>query len=89
MATSPPSCHRAFTHGYDLFHPTEVIVWHEYTREYREHKHWTDHNHDKGVDVAWHQRDRVSLDKVKRLLESPTVGPFGLGTARTFADYEA
>ena len=33
---------RAFTHGYDLFHPGEVIAWHEYTRNYRR-KHWDDH----------------------------------------------
>ncbi|MGE3190698.1 MAG: WlaTC/HtrL family glycosyltransferase, partial [Vicinamibacterales bacterium] len=80
---------RAYTHGYDLFHPTEVIVWHEYTREYREHKHWTDHNHDKGVTVAWHERDRASLDRVRQFLREPHVGPFGLGTVRTFAEYEA
>jgi hypothetical protein len=79
---------RAFTHGYDIFHPTEIIVWHEYTREYREHKHWSDHEHGKGVEIAWHQRDRVSLDKVRDFLAAPTVGPFGLGTVRTFADYE-
>ncbi len=24
---------RAFTHGYDLFHPPEHILWHEYTRD--------------------------------------------------------
>lgn len=80
---------RAFTSGYDLFHPTEVIVWHEYTREYRRHKHWTDHTHDQGAAVAWHERDRVSLDKIRRFLETPHTGRFGLGTARTLADYEA
>ena len=26
---------RAYTHGYDLFHPSETIVWHEYTRNGR------------------------------------------------------
>jgi hypothetical protein len=26
---------RAYTHGYDLFHPHRVIVWHEYTRKGR------------------------------------------------------
>jgi hypothetical protein len=24
---------RAYTHGYDLFHPHKVVVWHEYTRK--------------------------------------------------------
>jgi hypothetical protein len=80
---------RAFTHGYDLYHPSEMIVWHEYTREYREHKHWTDHNHDKGIEVAWHQRDRASLEKVRAFLQSPWIGAYGLGTERTFDEYEA
>ena len=56
-----------------------VIVWHEYTREYREHKHWTDHNHDKGVELAWHQRDRASLEKVRSFLQSPWIGAYGSG----------
>jgi hypothetical protein len=80
---------RAFTHGYDLFHITETVVWHEYTREYREHKHWSDHRKANGVEVEWYDRDRASLDKVRRFLEEPHVGPFGCGTARTFAEYEA
>ena len=24
---------RAYTHGYDLFHPHKVLIWHEYTRK--------------------------------------------------------
>jgi hypothetical protein len=80
---------RAFTHGYDLFHPAEVIVWHEYTREHRAHKHWTDHRHDQGVPVAWYELDRASLEKVQRFLAAPQVAPFGLGPSRTLAEYEA
>ena len=26
---------RAFTHGYDLFHPSTVVTWHEYSPDYR------------------------------------------------------
>src|ERR1035437_2683679 len=33
---------RAYTHGYDLFHPNKIIIWHEYTRKGRT-KHWDDH----------------------------------------------
>jgi hypothetical protein len=79
---------RAFTHGYDFFHPTEIIVWHEYTRDYREHKHWGDHVKGNGIDVEWHQRDRASLDKVRQLLEEKQVGPFACGSVRTFDEYE-
>jgi hypothetical protein len=80
---------RAFTHGYDLFHPHRMIAWHEYTRAYRAHKHWTDHDGQAAVDTAWYERDRTSLAKVDAFLANPAPGPLGLGTARTFADYEA
>ena len=32
---------RAYTHGYDLFHPHKVVAWHEYTREGKT-KQWDD-----------------------------------------------
>lgn len=79
---------RAFTSGYDLFHPSEVILWHEYTRDYRLHKHWTDHV-DARRGPTWHERDRRSLEKVRRFFEAPIVGRFGIGTVRTVEEYEA
>jgi hypothetical protein len=79
---------RAFTHGYDLYHPHRVIVWHEYTRSYRPHKHWTDHQLENGVPRPWHDRDRASLEKVKGLLLEPRVGKYALGSRRTLQDYE-
>jgi hypothetical protein len=79
---------RAYTHGYDLFHPPEPILWHEYTRSYRT-KHWTDHVKQQGVEVEWHQRDGPSVEKVQQFLAAPTIGPFACGTVRTFAEYEA
>jgi hypothetical protein len=77
---------RAFTHGYDLFEPSRVIVWHEYTRAYRA-KHWDDHTGDAGR--AWHDRDAVSRARIRRLFDDLSVGPFGLGTERTLEEYEA
>jgi hypothetical protein len=79
---------RAFTNGYDLFHPPEPIVWHEYTRSYRP-KHWDDHVKNQGVDIEWHQRDATSVEKIRQFLMAPTIGPFGCGTVRSFAEYEA
>ncbi len=79
---------RAFTHGYDLFHPHRMIAWHEYTRNYRAHKHWTDHDAQAPVETAWYERDKASLAKVDAFLANPAPGPFGLGTVRSFADYE-
>ncbi len=78
---------RAFTHGYDLFHPSQIIVWHEYTRKYRT-KHWDDHTSQNGVELDWSLRDASSRDKVRRFLAEPHVGSFGCGTDRTIAEYE-
>jgi hypothetical protein len=79
---------RAFTRGYDLFHPAEHILWHEYTR-HNCIKHWDDHVAGKGVERAWHERDTVSRARVARFLAEPFVGTYGCGTVRSFADYEA
>jgi hypothetical protein len=79
---------RAFTHGYDLYHPGEVILWHEYTRNYRP-KHWDDHTAERGADVDWAERDGPSRERASRLLTQPRLGQFGLGTERSIADYEA
>jgi hypothetical protein len=79
---------RAFTHGYDLYHPHQVIVWHEYTRNYRR-KHWDDH---KGSVDPWHVRDTAAGDRIATLLgqQPPTLdlGEFGLGKSRSLSDYE-
>lgn len=79
---------RAFTHGYDLFHPSEVIVWHEYSRDGRP-QHWGDHLKANGVELDWYDRDRVSVARIRRFLQDPKPGTFACGTVRTFADYEA
>lgn len=81
---------RAYTHGYDLFHPHEVILWHEYTRAYRPHKHWVDHDPAQGVREAWHARDARSKARVRALLngELSPDDPHGFGARRTLADFE-
>jgi hypothetical protein len=79
---------RAFTHGYDLFHPHKVVVWHEYTRSYRR-KHWDDHT---DGSEPWYARDSIARDRITALLGQPgtniDLGEFGLGPVRTLADYE-
>jgi hypothetical protein len=79
---------RAFTHGYDLFHPAEHILWHEQTRRFRR-KHWDDHIVGQDVAMDWRARDALSRDKVTRFLRSPHQGPFGRGSVRGLGDYEA
>lgn len=71
---------RAFTHGYDLFHPHVVLGWHCYDRASRV-PHWDDH-HD------WHRRNQRSLHKLRRLFTGTYRGPFGLGRRRGVRAYE-
>ena len=77
---------RAYTHGYDLFHPHKVIIWHEYTRKGRT-KQWDD-------DKEWYLKNSSSHSKNRKILgidgESfdGDLGKYGFGTERTLKDYE-
>lgn len=77
---------RAYTHGYDLFIPNEIICWHEYTRKGRV-RHWDENK-------KWEQLNIKSLKRVKQLLgvDGDTAdydfGTYGFGSDRTKADYE-
>lgn len=79
---------RAFTHGYDLFHPAETIVWHDYIRADAK-KHWGDHSDTADVPSPWSKLDEISRRKVQRLLLGEPLESFGLGQARTLKEYEA
>jgi hypothetical protein len=77
---------RAFTHGYDLFHPHKVILWHEYTRKGRT-KQWDD-------DSKWGERNNSSHLRNRKLFEMDGLkndinfGKYGFGKKRTLEDYE-
>lgn len=78
---------RAYTHGYDLFHPHKVVAWHEYTRNGRT-KQWDD-------DSAWgdrntesHRRNRILFGMDGNCPCSIDFGIYGFGKKRTLRDYE-
>lgn len=82
---------RAYTHGYDIFQPHKLVLWHEYTREGRT-KHWDDHNN---VPVPWSKRDKLSHERNRclfsmdgSLYSSIDWGPYGFGKKRTLQEYE-
>jgi len=76
---------RAYTHGYDLFHPHKVVIWHEYTRKGRI-KQWD-------IDKEWHKKNTSCHIKNRQLLGvdgevySGDTSQF-FGTERTIRDYE-
>jgi hypothetical protein len=71
---------RAFTHGYNFFHPHRIIGWHAYDRASRV-PHWDDH-------ADWHERHSRALALMRRLLTGTYKGPYGLGKERSLAEYE-
>jgi len=75
---------RSYTHGYDLFHPDCIIVWHEYTRKGRT-KHWDDH-------TEWWKTEEESKTHLKKFLHNIIndipIEKYGLGKVRTFHEYE-
>jgi len=77
---------RAYTWGYDLFHPHEVLIWHEYTRKGRT-KQWDD-------DKEWVKRNDVSHLTNRKLfgmdgeVQAGHDGPYGFGPFRTLQQYE-
>lgn len=77
---------RAYTWGYDLFHPHKPILWHEYTRSNRI-KHWDD-------DAEWWKKNASSHLRNRKLFEMDGLskdidfGIYDFGPKRTLADYE-
>jgi hypothetical protein len=77
---------RAYTWGYDLFHPQIPVVYHEYTRKGRT-KQWDD-------DKTWGEKNKHSHFTNRKLFgmdgekQEGHDGPFGFGPIRTLTDYE-
>lgn len=77
---------RAFTHGYDLFHPHRTVAWHEYTRKGKT-KHWDD-------DRTWGERNTKSYLRYRKLFsmdgekyDPSEFGEYGLGNVRSLRQY--
>lgn len=77
---------RAYTWGYDLFHPNVTVVWHEYTRKNRT-KQWDD-------DKTWYIKNEHCHSRNRALFGMTPVsgnhnfGIYGFGSVRTLKDYE-
>lgn len=87
---------RAYTHGYDLFHPHIPLLWHSYGN--RSPKVWEDQVVDPGdsgrTAQSVDERVLASAQRAKSLLglaadsDEAHDSRFGLGIARTLQDYE-
>tara|TARA_R110000772_G_scaffold486_1_gene1779 strand:+ start:1000 stop:2433 length:1434 start_codon:yes stop_codon:yes gene_type:complete len=86
----PSIAARAFTHGYDLYHPHKIIAWHEYTRD-KGKRHWDDNDN-------WGERDAKSHHRYRLMHEMDgetctpcakrSLGKYYFGKKRTLEEYE-
>ena len=80
---------RAYTHGYDIFHPHKVVAYHEFSRDYRPDKHWDSYGN-------WNNHNEETYKLMRGLLgidgcdcsDKEKFGEYGLGKVRTVADWE-
>lgn len=80
---------RAYTHGYDLYHPNKIIAWHYYTRNNRP-KHWDDHVIEQS---DWSKMDQKSTEKYRKTFkidnnDELSLNEYGFGNVRTIQEYE-
>ncbi|MGQ8775459.1 GlcNAc-transferase family protein [Serratia sp. NA_112.1] len=87
---------RAFTHGYDIYHPHKPLLWHYYQRA-EHNKIWGDHTNqakdDGMVEKAWWEWDNASKKRVRTLLGlesdgAASLAPYTLGSKRTLRQFE-
>jgi hypothetical protein len=82
---------RSYTHGYDMFHPHKLVVWHSTMREERDGILKWDDDAKRGVE--WWAKQEKARAKIRQLFKVEDNGfdltGYDLGTVRTLADYEA
>ena len=76
---------RSWTRGWDIFYPSENVVFHNFTREKRV-CHWADQK------VGYGNLHKQSLKKLRQMLgmedNGIDMGEYGLGTERTLEEFE-
>jgi len=81
---------RSYTHGYDMFHPHKLVVWHSTMREERSGMLKWDDDAKRGVD--WWNKQNTARAKIRQLFKVEDNGfdltGYDLGTTRTIEDYE-
>lgn len=81
---------RLWTHGWDIFPPDRCAIYHEYSERPNKRRHWHDHR-------KWTELSERAARRIRHLLGTEQTGDsaalqqierFGLGTARSLADYQ-
>lgn len=78
---------RAWTHGWDIWHPPDLPVYHLYGRQEARPVHWEE-SEDRDRPVRWWQLHQQAEQRMAALLfEQADLGVYGLGQARSLDDY--
>jgi prolyl 4-hydroxylase len=75
---------RSYTHGYDLFDPNQIVVWHRLHPQ-ANRKYWDDNTKE-----ATEARHDTAIQRLQLLFDGDPdnlLGDFGLGKARSLIDY--
>ncbi len=75
---------RSYTHGYDLFDPDQIVVWHRLHPE-PNRKYWNDNE-----ESATNARHGKAISRLRKLLNGDPdneLGRYGLGNIRSLEDY--
>lgn len=76
---------RLWTAGYDIFNPDRLLLYHLYKSpqpQGRATTHWADH-------ADWNSLNHASIERTVQLLSGQAdLGPYGLGSERSLADYQ-
>lgn len=75
---------RAWTRGWDIYSPSEIVAYHFYTRQNYK-KIWKDRDI---RNISWKRLEEISKEKQKKVLCGIEKGDFGLGTYRHIKSYE-
>ncbi|WP_431224265.1 GlcNAc-transferase family protein [Serratia sp. L9] len=86
---------RAWTHGYDIWSPHRILLWHFYMRNTHP-KVWGDHSNEAKeegtVDKAWWERDKIAKQRVLSVLNTSDtpcdLGIYRLGNHRTLQEFQ-
>lgn len=82
---------RAYTHGWDIFHPVEIPVYHLYRKLDEKHRgqHW-DERIESARLVKWRELQQRGIERLRQLLlEGKSLGIYSLGRVRSVAGMEA
>ncbi len=82
---------RAYTNGYDIFHPQQAILWHEYTRNSKP-KHWFDHVSTTGsptqADNKITELEAKDMQRFYKQTQLSDGSAYAMGSARSVHDYQ-